>query len=34
VAQEIPIGILTALIGTPVFAVVFWKTQAKGWVRD
>lgn len=31
---ELPIGLLTALIGTPVFAVVFWRTQARGWVRD
>lgn len=31
---EIPIGLLTALIGTPVFAFVFWKTQARGWDRD
>ncbi len=33
-AQEIPIGVLTALLGTPAFAVVFWKSQAKGWARD
>ena len=31
---EIPIGLLTALIGTPVFALVFWKMQARGWGRD
>jgi iron complex transport system permease protein len=31
---EIPIGLLTALVGTPVFALVFWKTQARGWARD
>jgi iron complex transport system permease protein len=34
VAQEIPIGVLTALIGTPVFAIVFWKSQQRGWARD
>ncbi len=33
-AQEIPIGLLTALIGTPVFAVVFWKMQNKGWSHE
>ncbi|HEY4131461.1 MAG TPA: iron ABC transporter permease, partial [Gemmatimonadaceae bacterium] len=33
-AQEIPIGVLTALVGTPVFAVVFWKSQQRGWARD
>jgi iron complex transport system permease protein len=32
--QEIPIGVLTALIGAPVFAVVFWKAQARGWARE
>lgn len=31
---EIPIGLLTALFGTPVFGFVFWKTQARGWLRD
>ncbi|HEY4132732.1 MAG TPA: iron ABC transporter permease [Gemmatimonadaceae bacterium] len=34
VAQEIPIGVLTALVGTPVFAGVFWKSQQRGWARD
>ena len=33
-ALEIPIGLLTALVGTPVFAFVFWKMQARGWGRD
>ncbi len=32
--QELPVGVLTALLGTPVFAVVFWKAQARGWARD
>jgi ABC-type Fe3+-siderophore transport system permease subunit len=27
VASEIPSGILTAIIGAPFFAFVFWKTQ-------
>lgn len=33
-AQEVPIGVLTALLGTPVFAVVFWRSQARGWTRE
>ncbi len=32
--QEIPIGLLTSVIGTPIFALLFWKTQSKGWARD
>ena len=32
--QEIPIGLLTAVIGTPVFALLFWKLQGKGWARE
>ena len=32
--QELPIGVLTALLGTPVFALVFWRSQARGWSRD
>jgi len=31
VAQEVPIGILTAGIGTPIFAFLFWRTQSRGW---
>jgi len=30
---EIPIGILTALIGAPVFAWLIYKTQSKGWAK-
>lgn len=33
-AQEIPIGLLTAIVGTPVFAFLFWKMQGKGWNRE
>jgi len=33
-ALEIPIGLLTALVGTPVFALVFWKLQARGWGHE
>jgi iron complex transport system permease protein len=32
--QELPIGLLTALVGTPVFALLFWRAQAGGWRRD
>ncbi len=32
--QEIPIGLLTAVIGVPIFAFLFWKTQGRGWSRD
>ena len=31
---EIPIGLLTALVGTPIFAIVFWRMQSRGWGRD
>jgi len=34
VAQELPIGILTAGLGTPIFALLFWRLQAKGWSHD
>jgi iron complex transport system permease protein len=33
-SQELPIGILTAVVGTPAFALLFWRTQSRGWVRD
>jgi iron complex transport system permease protein len=29
--NEVPIGVMTALIGTPIIAFLFWKVQAKGW---
>jgi ABC-type Fe3+-siderophore transport system, permease component len=32
--QELPIGVLTAVIGTPVFAILFWRLQARGWTHD
>lgn len=32
--QEIPIGLLTGFIGAPVFAILFWKLQSKGWVNE
>ena len=31
VQAEIPVGILTALVGTPIVCFLFWKTQTKGW---
>ncbi|MGA2107087.1 MAG: iron ABC transporter permease [Syntrophorhabdales bacterium] len=34
VRAELPIGVLTALIGTPVVCFLFWKTQGKGWGRE
>jgi iron complex transport system permease protein len=32
--QEIPIGLLTAIVGTPVFLVLFLKMQSRGWNND
>ena len=32
--QEIPIGLLTSVVGTPIFAFLFWKTHAKGWSHE
>ncbi len=32
--QEIPISILTSIIGTPFFAFLFWRTQSTGWSRE
>ena len=32
--QEIPIGLITSLVGTPVFLFIFWRTQARGWTRE
>jgi len=32
--SEIPIGLLTSVVGTPIFALLFWKTQSKGWIHD
>jgi len=33
-SQELPIGILTAVVGTPVFAFLFWRLQARGWGHE
>ena len=32
--QEIPVGFLTSVVGTPIFALLFWRTQSRGWARD
>lgn len=32
--QEIPIGLLTAVIGAPVFAILLWKMKVKGWNNE
>jgi len=32
--QEIPIGLLTAVLGAPIFGFLFWKTQGRGWNRE
>ncbi len=32
--QEIPVGLLTAVIGTPFICLLFLKTQARGWHHD
>lgn len=34
IAAEIPLGIITAIIGAPIFAVLLRRTQAKGWQND
>ncbi len=33
-SQELPIGVLTAVVGTPVFALLYWRLQARGWAID
>jgi iron complex transport system permease protein len=32
-SSEIPLGILTALVGAPAFALLLRKTQGRGWMR-
>jgi iron complex transport system permease protein len=32
--QEIPIGLLTSMLGTPVFAFLFWRMQGRGWATQ
>lgn len=31
---EIPIGVLTALLGAPIFAWLLWRTKMRGWSND
>jgi iron complex transport system permease protein len=31
IAAEIPLGIITAIIGAPVFAMLLVRTQTAGW---
>ncbi len=31
---ELPIGLLTATVGAPVFGFLFWKTQGRGWGQE
>ena len=31
---EVPTGVVTALIGTPVICFLFWKMKTKGWIND
>lgn len=33
-SQEIPIGLLTSMIGMPIFAWLFWRLQGRGWTHD
>lgn len=33
-ATEIPLGVLTAIVGAPVFAVLLRRSQTMGWSRD
>ena len=34
IQAELPTGVLTALIGTPIVCFLFWKTQGKGWEHE
>ena len=31
---EIPIGLMTSIVGTPVFAIFFIKLRGRGWSND
>lgn len=33
-AREIPVGILTALLGAPIFFLLLWQTRGRGWSGD
>lgn len=32
--SEMPIGLLTAFIGAPIFGYLFWRYQGRGWTHD
>ncbi len=32
--EEIPIGLLTAIVGAPVFGLLFWKTRGNAWSSE
>ncbi|WP_213736045.1 iron ABC transporter permease [Bradyrhizobium sp. dw_411] len=32
-AEEIPIGFLTSIVGTPIFAFLFWRLRARSWTN-
>ncbi len=34
IGAEIPIGVITALIGTPFVCFLLWKSRGKGWARE
>ncbi|MDR3764712.1 MAG: iron ABC transporter permease [Acidobacteriota bacterium] len=34
VHAEVPVGVFTALVGTPVVCFLLWKSQGKGWGRE
>jgi iron complex transport system permease protein len=34
VRAELPVGVLTALVGTPVVCFLLWKSQGKGWGNE
>ncbi len=34
VKAELPVGVLTALVGTPVVCVLLWKSRGKGWGHE
>jgi iron complex transport system permease protein len=34
IRAEVPIGVLTTIIGTPFVCYLFWKKRTKGWIDD
>lgn len=33
-SQEVPVGLLSAVIGTPLICFLFWKVQSRGWTHE